>query len=103
MQTWESYIDDVEVAEEQKAIIQLAQIVDENYYALTATGRDALEAFIYDLDQNHDVAFNSGDDNEWEFTDCLKVLMILVNHYIQNGYWDRTAMDVGSRQPVTTI
>ena len=103
MQTWESHISDVEVAEEQKAIILLAQIVDENYYALTATGRDALEAFIYDMDKAHDVAFDSGDDNEWEFTDCLKAIMILVNHYIQNGYWDRTAMDVGSRQPITTI
>jgi len=103
MQSWESFVDDREVAEEGQALLLLAQIVDENYYALTATGRDALEAFIYDMDKSGDVAFDSGDDNEWEFHDCLKVLMILVNHYIQNDYWDRTAMDVGSRQPVTTI
>ena len=50
MVSWEQHAEMEELANESRAIQELAEIIDEHYYTLVSTPEVALDGFIYDID-----------------------------------------------------
>lgn len=94
MISWEQHAEMEELANESRAIQELAEIIDEHYYTLVSTPEVALDGFIYDIDfDNPDM----GDDSEWTAEDIWKAVGLLIQHYTLHSLWGKEAMNAKSR------